>query len=1457
MLPKKNREQMPALQEPGIGASPHQKVLYRGKFSSRIFIVLWILALLPVFLIVGILSGYLPNLLEQQADAQLQRWLVNQSNQWVDGNITRTAVLSGLLSQDNFLHELDRLTQAELGSSQHQDAQFALAGQLRGLMQGSSVETFSGIILLDSSGTVLVSTRSDWDDLKIPAGSPISAALSKKSTVLVNRPAPFAFTEWVFLNILPISPQTGPGQYTLVGFTPPFFAPALDAATAILPNAQLAIYQAGGLSWLDAQGYSPPTASPLSAVDKSLAALLNQQGAVRTEYIDGRGIKVRSTATAIDPYHFSLVVTAPTTDFSPSLQNSLPVLGGLIFGLLLLSGGFAFAGAWFIARPIRALADSVAKIDSGQWGTVFNEQRGDELGLLARTFHRLTDDLSNLKFSFADQVDKQTRPTKIAAEITALATATLDLDRVIQTATATINDQFRCLNTNFYLADETGSALYLKQSAGLTPERPGNSAALVNIDDQTLPGWAGMNNQPRQISPVSPYPFANPAHLLPQAQAELALPVTAGNKVLGVLVLQAGSLDAFPLETFKTLQMLTNQLAGAIQTITNLVSSREAVQTVSLLYQASHQIIHAESEAQALQVFAAALQQTSYLVGYLKAQNTELQGVFASDPLNKITSSTIVGSSSPLEPVQTLFKTPNPLVISDLTSRVPTQLETTCKPFREAGATVLAILPILVGDRFIGLIVIGARDRSRLSISNVQTFSNLIEVLTNTIAKAERQRLVEVQKARCQETARLMLELVEKPDFQLIHRTLHKHIRQRMGNTGFQIALFHKETNMVEIPYIFQGDAVVSMEPFPLGQGLTSILIRNQQPLLLVKDLEQQAAALGASFAGKPVKSWLGVPLLYNETVVGAVVLQDVEHEERFSTADLEFVQEIAPQAAAAYHNAQYAAQLQQTISRLNADNFLFSALLDTTPDRIFFKDHESRYLRANLGISSQLGLSNPNDLIGKTDFDFFEKDTASQLFQEEQEVMLSGSADQKEIEVEHHPGKSDTWVQFTRTPIRDDKGTIKGLIGITRDLTQLMIAQETSKRRAQQLQTVAEIARDIANTLHLDDLLLRVVQLARQRFNFYHVAVFIVESTGANAVLREASGEAGAIMKASGWSFGVGSKTIVGQVTANGQPLVINAVEKDPAFLPNLNLPETKAELAIPLKVGSRILGALDVQSSTANSFFPEDVSVMMLLADQLSAAMYNSELFAEAEKNLMQHRLLHHITAAAAASSTAEEALESAVKGLNVILEMVQVTMLLVSSSDGVLEAKSWAGYDSSEQVKQLRQLRVKIGSGITGRAALNRQVVYVRDVTINQEYIGVNPNVRSEIAIPLIFQDELLGILNIESEKVGAFKENDLEMFGTLGSNLAATLANTRLVERVRRQADRQRQLFEISSKIRRSVDIGTILQTTAEEISKVTGARRASIEISIGKPEQELQSISSDGKDNEKGKAGNPA
>jgi sigma-B regulation protein RsbU (phosphoserine phosphatase) len=124
-------------------------------------------------------------------------------------------------------------------------------------------------------------------------------------------------------------------------------------------------------------------------------------------------------------------------------------------------------------------------------------------------------------------------------------------------------------------------------------------------------------------------------------------------------------------------------------------------------------------------------------------------------------------------------------------------------------------------------------------------------------------------------------------------------------------------------------------------------------------------------------------------------------------------------------------------------------------------------------------------------------------------------------------------------------------------------------------------------------------------------------------------------------------------------------------------------------------------------------------------------------------------------------------------------------------------------------------------------------IDDVTLEARYIQVSANTRSELALPLIFRNDILGVLNVESEQVAAYTENDEEMLGTLAGSLAAIIANARLVEQIRKQAERERLLFEITSKIRRSTDMQTILSTTINEIQRATGARRTRVTLGTKK------------------------
>lgn len=172
------------------------------------------------------------------------------------------------------------------------------------------------------------------------------------------------------------------------------------------------------------------------------------------------------------------------------------------------------------------------------------------------------------------------------------------------------------------------------------------------------------------------------------------------------------------------------------------------------------------------------------------------------------------------------------------------------------------------------------------------------------------------------------------------------------------------------------------------------------------------------------------------------------------------------------------------------------------------------------------------------------------------------------------------------------------------------------AQRRALELQTAAEISRDTASTLSQSELLRRIVNLVRERFNFYHASIFLLDEGRNYAVISESTGEAGADMKKRNHKLAVGSRSVIGTVTVTGQPMVVNDVSQSDLYFANPLLPETRAELAIPLKIGDRIIGALDIQSNQAGAFTPAELSVLQILADQIAVGIENARAYEISQK-------------------------------------------------------------------------------------------------------------------------------------------------------------------------------------------------------------------------------------------------
>jgi GAF domain-containing protein/HAMP domain-containing protein len=199
-------------------------------------------------------------------------------------------------------------------------------------------------------------------------------------------------------------------------------------------------------------------------------------------------------------------------------------------------------------------------------------------------------------------------------------------------------------------------------------------------------------------------------------------------------------------------------------------------------------------------------------------------------------------------------------------------------------------------------------------------------------------------------------------------------------------------------------------------------------------------------------------------------------------------------------------------------------------------------------------------------------------------------------------------------------------------------------QERTHQLQTAAEMGRLIASTLDLNELLRTAVNLIRDRLGYYHASVFLIEESGRWAVLQESTGEVGRKLKERGHRLEVGGRSLIGWVTANGRPRVAQRTAEDPIHLKNELLPETRSEAAFPLKIGDRIIGALDVQSTLEEAFDPGALSVLQILADQLAVAIENARLYQQAQAALEETQALYQ----AARDLTAATTIEGAARAL-----------------------------------------------------------------------------------------------------------------------------------------------------------------------------------------------------------------
>jgi nitrate/nitrite-specific signal transduction histidine kinase len=220
---------------------------------------------------------------------------------------------------------------------------------------------------------------------------------------------------------------------------------------------------------------------------------------------------------------------------------------------------------------------------------------------------------------------------------------------------------------------------------------------------------------------------------------------------------------------------------------------------------------------------------------------------------------------------------------------------------------------------------------------------------------------------------------------------------------------------------------------------------------------------------------------------------------------------------------------------------------------------------------------------------------------------------------------------------------------------------EDRVEERTRAIRTASEVARAVISTPSLDDLLPRAVELIRSQFGYYHVSIFMLDEEGRYAELRESTGEIGEALKARGHRLEVGSHSIIGWVTKNNRSRLVSDVSSASEEFRQEFLPDTRSEAAVPLQVGGRVLGALDVQSRESEAFSPQSVEILQTLADQLSAAIQNARLAQTSVVAAERARLLSEVTSEMSRLMEVDEVLETAARALHKSLGQPEVVVKL----------------------------------------------------------------------------------------------------------------------------------------------------------------------------------------------------
>ena len=717
---------------------------------------------------------------------------------------------------------------------------------------------------------------------------------------------------------------------------------------------------------------------------------------------------------------------------------------------------------------------------------------------------------------------------------------------------------------------------------------------------------------------------------------------------------------------------------------------------------------------------------------------------------------------------------------------------------RESGRAISA--PLVTGREALGVLTVWSDDLAEEDVPAVSVFAQQAAMAIENagLYQEEMRRVFEMEALR-----KTTLDITRQLDVPQLLRSIVERASSLVGTKGGALYLHDPEREELELVVSHLLGEDYAGTRLKVGEGLSGRVVLTGEPLI-VQDYSSWEGR-SEKYVDAPFKAVMGVPLKWGDKIIGVVNVTDVGQPRTFSDRDLRLLESFGNQAAIAIENARAYASMERRVAELTAlreislqltQSLDLSTVLDTIANsavklvnasdaHIFLYDQERGEFTFGTGVWAP-GQEGPvYEHVRKNGL------TATVARRREPVVLNEARTDPLFQDQESHGGVLEAIAGFPLKradrvlgvfnvaflqPHRFDQEELR-VLTLLADQAAIAVDNarlyEETTQRLRELATLHETAVAATSTVDFEEVLERIIGTLERRLGFTNLALILLDEEDQRLKVRAGTGYAPEVVDRIQPLLGEG---ITGTVALTGEPLNIPDVAADPRYIRSDE--DVKSELCVPLEVGGRVIGVLNVESVEPAAFADDDLRLLSTLAGQLAVIIENARLYQETDRRLRESETLQEVSRLVNSSLEPDQIFQTVVETLASAFGYSMVSIYMMDGEG--LRLGTEVGYGPAHAVDF-----IPLDKGVIGRVARTGEAELLYDVTQDPDYLEAAPGVVSEIAVPVMRDSQVLGVLNVESTAEEPLTVPDLRLVSSLSHQVSVAIQNAQLYQAAQRE------------------------------------------------------------------------